>query len=133
MQTFLQQMEEQIAFAKKAILGRCVEMATYTFSIAIRHSPVLTSSFIQNYNIGSTESYSYTFHSGGEASVAGAKASLNAEIASKVTGELFLRTGSVWMCNGTPYGDNIESSGWSRTGAYQPIEHSRAAFSAKYS
>ena len=121
MQTFIQQMEEQIAFAKKAILDKAVEMATYTFSVAIRHSPVLTSNFIQNWNIGSTESYSYTYHAGGEASVQGAKSVLLAEINSKVTGEMFLRTGSIWMTNGTPYSSNIEETGWSRTGAYQPV------------
>lgn len=131
--SFLEQMEAQIEAAKNAILDRCVEAATYTFSIAIRHSPVLTGGFIQNWNIGSTESYSYTFHAGGEASVQGAKSVLLAEINSKVTRELFLKTGTVWMTNGTPYSSNIEDTGWSRTGAYAPVQHAATAFAGKYS
>lgn len=126
-------MEEQIAFAKKAILDKAVEMATYTFSIAIRHSPVLTSNFIQNWNIGPVADFSYTQHVGGEVSVAGAKAVLLAEIQSKVTGDMFLKTGSVFMCNGTSYSDNIESLGWTVTRAYQPVAHGTNAFAAKYS
>lgn len=126
-------MEEQISFAKKAILDRAVEMATYTFSIAIRYSPVLTSNFIQNYNIGPVADFSYTQHVGGEASVVGAKAVLLAEIKSKVTGEMFLKTGNVWMTNATPYSDNVETTGWTVTRAYQPITHAANAFAAKYS
>jgi len=133
MQTFLQQMEEQIAFAKKAVLDKAVEITSYTFSVVVRHSPVLTSNFIQNWNIGPVADFSYTQHIGGEASVAGAKAVLNAEIQSKVTGDMFLKTGSVFMCNGTSYSDNIESLGWTVTRAYQPITHAANAFSAKYS
>lgn len=130
---FLQQMEAQIEAAKNAVLDTCVEMATYTFSIAIRHSPVLTSNFIQNYNIGPTADFSYVQHAGGQVSVQGAKSVLLSEINSKVNRELFRKSGQVFMTNATPYSDNIEDIGWSRTAAYAPIGSAVTAFSAKYS